>query len=323
MMQWPLVLALTVVLTKGQKDDVAIAAVYLHPETPAAVEKPAWFFQSVNINSSPDVTYFATNGFQYGYGGFQQVKHSPLDGRALFSLWDDCDSEKSSCKESEVARNVVCGTGVKCEPFGGEGTGQHADVSSTEFPIEGQEYSMVIHAMELPKNRSAYTGYFFVNGKWNLMARHERQVADGVWWMQGLYQFIEQWQPTGALTRREADFLNGYVRGSESGDKNSFHPIEKTRWSYQKTEDYTHEDYTHVNGKLDPESRGVIMGTGGDISRTAEQDQIFPLDVQKLEKPLHLVQLEEQIIPCLEKENEKSLEEGFDLKGYLESCLTL
>jgi len=126
-------------------DDVRTASVHLWFSSPVA--EPAWWFQRLSVRASSDASYFATNGNSFGYGGFQEVESSPLAGRCLFSIWDQgCDADVEACEEDEEATTVMCGPGVTCTDFGGEGTGRKSYLDSPDLPVPGEPYYFVTHA---------------------------------------------------------------------------------------------------------------------------------------------------------------------------------
>ena len=108
---------------------VRTASVHLNYKVPEAVTEPAWWFQRIEPVAASSATYFCGVGNSYGYGGIQQVDGSaasPGNGKVLFSIWDGgCDQDKdTTCDPNTLAATLICGIGVTCTNFGGEGTGR-------------------------------------------------------------------------------------------------------------------------------------------------------------------------------------------------------
>jgi len=55
-------------------NDVRTASVHLNwAERPKGASNPSWWFNQVTVRDSSDVSYFATMGNSFGYGGIQQL----------------------------------------------------------------------------------------------------------------------------------------------------------------------------------------------------------------------------------------------------------
>lgn len=194
-------------------DDIRTASVHLVYNPP--ISQPAWWFQKVVPVATEDATYFSTSQHSYGYGGIQQVDANT--GRVIFSLWDQggCDQDVDpDCDPANLAQTVVCGDGVSCTGFGGEGTGRKSyfDVLGGGFPAVDQEYYFVSQAAYLGNRRMEYTGYFYLNGTWRLLSRI--QVSTNVneeWWHRGLVSFVEQWTNVDTTKDRGALFGPSYL----------------------------------------------------------------------------------------------------------------
>ena len=87
-------------------DSVRTASVHLSYDVPTPVTHAVFWWQRVEPVDVAQATYFASNGFQYGYGGVQQTEDR-LD-RAIFSIWDTCDTEHDACDADELASTIAC-----------------------------------------------------------------------------------------------------------------------------------------------------------------------------------------------------------------------
>ena len=172
------------------------ASVHLYPRKPDDVEEAAWWFQRVVPQDVSDVTYMATVGQRFGYGGVQVVSTGegtdPFNGRILFSIWDQgCDTDHDTgCDPDALARTIACGEGVLCTDFGGEGTGRKSQLDTfeeadgTKIPAVGVEYFMAVQAVDVGANRMQYTGYFHdPRSGWRLLSRIEVNTGDESWYV--------------------------------------------------------------------------------------------------------------------------------------------
>ena len=254
-------------------NEIRTASVQLNYDTPISVERPAWFFQRVSPVSISNVTYFASNGHGYGYGGFQKV--NATHGSVIFSLWDQggCDQDFGECDSENIATTVACGKEVTCTDFGGEGTGRKSILwTNDSLPVVGESYYMMTQAEYLGNKRMQYTGYFYdpiISKTWRLMSRIEVSTNDKEkWWIHGMFSFVEQWAAVNTTIERSALFGPGYV----SADGINFVPIQKAR--------YTHgikENHEHVNAWQTGQDtlNAVGIATGGNVEPVAKNYQSF------------------------------------------------
>ena len=276
------------------EEETRSASVHLHYEMPASVPEPAWWFQRLEIVSSTDVSYFNTAGHSFGYAGFQQSTESPFQGRILFSIWDQggCDQDVDpNCPAEQVARTVACGSGIKCEDFGGEGTGRKSIVYSDDLPVVGQPYYMVTHAQKVGPFRMQYSAYFYVPGAaawgsapldgtayaatppgWRFLSRIEVGTdAQERWRMANMHSFVEQWFPVRGLARRAALFGPGFVAQDPGAvTASSFAQIGGGFFGYG-----TLENHKHVNAFQSGDQMGIGLEIGGGVVREAVRYQHF------------------------------------------------
>jgi len=259
-------------------DEVRTATVHLNYDAPTAggsIANPAWWFNRVIPTSLADQTYFATNVHSFGYGGIQRINETT--GRILFSIWDQngCDtSMHNTCNPNDVATVIACGTGVTCESFGGEGTGKKAymDVDSM-FPARDEEYFFVTQASYKGKYRMEHTGYFYMGGKWMLLARI--QVSTNInedWSLTGLSSFVEQWSPNDTTQSRGALFGPSYMAPE---DGSNWHQITRAVFSHG-----TEENHERVNAFQDnARNHAVGIETGGNTVQVANRYETFDYPV--------------------------------------------
>ena len=164
-------------------DDARSASVHLNFNRPASVHSPAWWINRVVPISLADVTYLATNGNSFGYGGVQlATSANPFEGRVLFSIWDQgCDTDTDpDCDPSLLASTVACGEGVTCEGFGGEGTGRKSQFSSSELPKVGSECELF--ATKVARLKSQEKNYLFSQLKANFVFRRFHGYTGRPYW---------------------------------------------------------------------------------------------------------------------------------------------
>lgn len=316
------------------KDDSRSASTHLHYYVPQDLKKPAWWFQRLEIESATDSSYFATSGHRFGYAGFQQSSDSPFEGRILFSIWDQggCDQDKDpNCPPEQIAKTVLCGTGVKCVDFGGEGTGRKSIIYSGDVPLTEQPYYMVVHAKHAGRYRMQYSAYFYIPDKkswgssehergpyigtspgWRFLSRIEVGTdAQEQWHIRNLYSFVEQWAPIKGLSTRAGLFGASFVAEQDfTGGAASFEQIRKAHFGYG-----TLENHKHVNAWSTSDRSGSVgMEIGGDVVKKTMNHQVF--EIPQVDEPPELIEFANssgclakaltvvEIEACLQKNNE-------------------
>ena len=250
-------------------NDVRTASVHLnYPDPGNLVDGAAsWWINRIEVVNSSSVSYFASNGHRFGYGGLQQVSASGADGsfvgKVIFSLWDQgCDQDVNpSCDPSTLATVVSCGDGVTCEGFGGEGTGKKSWFYFNNWDIRA-EYYFVTHARRISGSRVQYAGYFHsdVSG-WRHLATFEVNTGGADWDLNGLYSFVEQWSPQDTDQRRSALYGPSFVSDYGSADGGgagcpSF--VQMPSATYQHG---TLENHMHVNAWAEAGAVGIQVST--------------------------------------------------------------
>lgn len=257
--------------------------------------------------ATADVTYFASNGHRFGYGGIQQVDSNT--GRVIFSVWDQggCDQDVDpNCSPDNIAQFTACGEGVTCTSFGGEGTGRKSyfDILGS-FPIVGEEYYFVTQAEYLGNRRMEYTGYFFMGGSWRLLSRI--QVSTNVneeWWLGGLYSFVEQWTTVDTTTKdRSALYGPSFLASS---DGSNLVQINTATFTHGTLENHEHVNAWQAGAEQD---YAVGIATGGNVFRYASNGQQF--SYKAITPDAELLDFVQRI-PCLNDANSK---------GEIESCV--
>ena len=276
-------------------NDVRTASVHLFYEVPDAVSEPAWWFQRIQPVSSSSATYFCGVGNSYGYGGIQQVDgdstSNPPNGKVIFSIWDGgCDQDvEPDCDPSLLAATLICGTGVTCTDFGGEGTGRKSYFSTDQVPVVGQEYFMAVHAEPAASARVEMTGFFYSQGTgWRLLSKIDTNRSSKNWYLGRLYSFVEQWREGNTLEPRDSLYGPSWI----SGETIDWHQVTRAQYSYG-----TPENHEHVNGYYNAEGNNVGIATGGDIEPAATQYQVFNYN-EEAELPAALVDFSGRI-ECL------------------------
>ena len=142
---------------------VRTASVHLnYPDPgPLVAGDASWWINRIEVVNSSSVSYFASNGHRFGYGGLQQVSapaypYGPprFIGKVIFSLWDQgCDQDSNPrCDPSTLATIVTCGDDVTCEGFGGEGTGKKSSFTFDNWNLRS-DYYFVTHARDVGAGR--------------------------------------------------------------------------------------------------------------------------------------------------------------------------
>ena len=259
-------------------DSVRTASVHLNYSP--SVAQAAFWWQRVEPRDVASATYFASNGFQYGYGGVQQPSDSV--NRAIFSIWDTCDTEHNTCAEDDLASTVACGTGVTCTGFGGEGTGRK---SQLDAELGDGPYYYVTQAHEVG-DRAQFSGYIWSESLgWRFLSRIELKADAQI---TSLYSFVEQWV-AGEDAARSARYGPTYM--SDASDPSTFQQIDEATFSYG-----TLENHLHVNA-WECAQNSIAIATGGDTVQAAASGTSFPYDAAA--PPTELVDFAAKV-PCLQ-----------------------
>ena len=153
---------------------------------------------TVTPGKDPSLTFFMAIGFDGGYFGMQV--RSPTERWVIFSLWDTNDGQK--------ARVVKKGPNAVEDNFGGEGTGKKTFLEYNWQTGVPQDFMLTLE-------NSQVSGYFKINGKWQLISTLTRpQTMRG---LTGLYSFVENWGKDHSLIRQGSFGRQVYqVEGSQT-----------------------------------------------------------------------------------------------------------
>ncbi|WP_183575514.1 DUF3472 domain-containing protein [Mucilaginibacter sp. X5P1] len=225
----------------------------------------SWFYNEIKVHKESDIvnSFFMANGFNSGYFGIQV--NSPTERRILFSVFSDYDSNDPNQVPAAYAVQLISKGDLVTteETFGNEGTGRHA-IAVYPWTTE-TSYKFLVHSVP-DTGGVTYTGFIFLNNKWNLIAKYYKPVSHPN--MYGLYSFVEDF----------GGGLNSYKRrGMTMKDQYIVTPHGK--W-IQLTSSYftttTHDDHfsrtdygNAVNGT------GYNMFTGGFVPQTATDYESF------------------------------------------------
>jgi len=209
----------------------ARAARSIHLGFPAS--DAAVFYNEAIVDESVNGSYFMACGWNTGYFGIQQIRNSN-DKVVIFSVWDPTKGDDAKAVPLEQRVEVLFeGEGVKVSRFGGEGTGGKSIFPHVWKP--GETNRFLVEA-KVEGDKTAYTGWFFLNGKreWKRLVTFRTKTGGKP--MRGLYSFVEDFRrdTKSATEVRSARFGQGWVR-TVSGD---WQPLAKARFtaSNAKTE---------------------------------------------------------------------------------------
>lgn len=269
------------------------------------VDEPAWAFTQIKITDAVLGSYFSTSVQSFGYGGFQVHGTNPYTGRTIFSIWDQgCDRDlgDSDCSNEQLAVVKACGTGVVCQDFGNEGTGQQSFFETSEFPLVNETYAMMTHAVPVQNNRVQYSGYYFAQDHWHFLSTIEINHSSEDWWHHRCSNFVEQYIGSHGLSKRAANFGPFYVSKAEPI---VFQQVQSA--VFNRNTDHNHK---RVNGYVTSENT-MALEIGGDVVQqnpSGTRLEVAPAEA----KPTSLT-LFETLIPCLEAAAVST--------GAIEACL--
>ena len=224
-------LCLAHVATFAAEDAPPRAARSIHLGFPAPDARA--FYNEAVVDESVNGSYFMACGWSTGYFGIQQLG-SPTNKVVLFSVWDPTKGDDAKAVPLEQRVEVLFeGEGVKVNRFGGEGTG-----GKSMFPHVwklGETNRFLVEA-KIEGDKTAYTGWFFLNEQREWKRLVTFQTKTGGKPMRGLYSFVEDFRrdTRSATEARSARFGHGWVQ-TLTGD---WQPLAKARFtaSNAKTE---------------------------------------------------------------------------------------
>lgn len=209
-------------------------------------------YAEITVQKSSPGTYFCALGFHMGYIGMQELSNGSKT--VIFSVWEPNHGQiEANVPESERARLIRKGEGVRTGRFGHEGTGGQS-FFKYDWTI-GEKVKFFVRAKKLSKKLTSYTGYFYDNKakKWQLMTEFQTIAKDKMLGT-GLYSFVEDFKRNykSSKIQRSAHYTNIWSLGN-TGTWAS-HP--KARFTADPTPS-NHVDAGAVEN-------GYFLTTGGD-----------------------------------------------------------
>ncbi len=191
-------------------------SVHLRYDIPAEYKQDTeWFYNEITVPVGNDVrgSYYMANGFNGGYFGMQV--NSETERRVLFSIWSPYQTDDpKSIPDSMKIILLKKGENVRTGEFGNEGSGGQ---SYMVYPWKaGKTYGFLSRAEADPvKGNTTYTAYFKDPEKpgWQLIASFRRPKSGT--YFQGLYSFLENFNPATGNTQRLANYGNQWIRNTK------------------------------------------------------------------------------------------------------------
>jgi hypothetical protein len=211
------------------------------------------FYNEVTVRQSADGTYFCACGFSGGYFGIQEL----ASGKKLviFSVWDPTsgDDPKKVPPEKRV-KLLHQGDGVRVGRFGGEGTGGQS-FFDYDWKV-GQTYRFLVTSAPDGKDRTAYTGYFYLPDRkeWKKLVTFSTLAAGKP--LGGYYSFVEDFRRNrvSATKVRKAEYGNGWVKT----EKGEWLPLTKARFTADSN------PVLNIDAGAVPGTDRFFLATGGD-----------------------------------------------------------
>jgi hypothetical protein len=134
----------------------------------------------------PDKTYWVAAGFDGGYFGIQTK--SKTERWINYSVWNKAGAAKLEKK----------GPGVIAQNFNHEGSG--VQTHRSYFWQTGVPQSFMVTAKPGQSGSAVFSGYFLIDGKWELIASIERSGASP--YLTGLHSFLENFGSEASMMRQ-------------------------------------------------------------------------------------------------------------------------
>ncbi len=225
----------------------------------------AAFYNEAVVDESVNGSYFMACGWNTGYFGIQQIRNSN-DKVVIFSVWDPTKGDDAKAVPLEQRVEVLFeGEGVKVNRFGGEGTG-----GKSMFPHTwklGETNRFLVEA-KVEGDKTAYTGWFFLNDKreWKRLVTFRTKTGGKP--MRGLYSFVEDFRrdTKSATEARSARFGHGWVQ-TLAGD---WEPLAKARFTASNAKTEAKET---INAGV--RDGWFFLTTGGATKQVQELNQVI------------------------------------------------
>jgi hypothetical protein len=167
----------------------AARSVHLWWSTPD--KAPSVFYNEVTVQEHVPGSYFMACGFNGGYCGIQDN-----DGQTktvLFSVWDASDAENDGSHTAEDRVQITYEAAhVKCQRFGGEGTGAQCIDHVTRWEVGETVRLMVMHQEEVD-GRACYGAWISSAAAPEWIHQASYRVAKGKPFG-GFYSFVEDFR---------------------------------------------------------------------------------------------------------------------------------
>lgn len=186
-----------------------------------------------------------------GYIGMQELSNGSKV--VIFSIWEPNHGEvAANVPETERAKLLRKGEGVRTGRFGGEGTGGQS-FFKYDWQI-GEKVKFFVKAKKVSDKITRYTGFFYNNQKkeWQLMTEFQT-VAKGKMLGKGLYSFVEDFKRNyeSAKVDRIAHFKNAWALSEEG----KWNPLNKATFTADPTPS------KHIDAGV--VENGFFLKTGG------------------------------------------------------------
>ncbi|MFR9523505.1 MAG: DUF3472 domain-containing protein [Rikenellaceae bacterium] len=241
-----------------------------------------YFYGEVMVEEEDVVTntYYMTCGFSNGYMGIQRLESGY---RVMFSVWSPYSTDDPDEIPDEY--EVVClrrGSGVTVAEFGNEGSGGQS--YSTYAWSPDTVYKCLVHVKPDNEGNTVYTGYFYADGEWNLIASFRRPFTNS--YATGLYSFLENFNPTSTLSERKVSFMNQWVY------------LAAGRWQELTEAKFSHDNTARNNyrvdceGYVDPETNAFVLHGFGFIDESTEYYTEFTREANGVAPVIDFTELE-------------------------------
>jgi Domain of unknown function (DUF3472)/Domain of unknown function (DUF5077) len=230
------------------------------------------FYNEMKVEKSAEGTYFMATGWSKGYFGIQELsKDKKL---VIFSVWDPTTGDDP--KKVDPAKRVQLlfkNDAVRTGRFGGEGTGGQSFLDYN-WKV-GETYRFIVTARPDGKDRTAYSGYFYIPEKKEWMHMVTFSTLSEGKLLDGFYSFVEDFKRNreSARQERKAQYGNGWIKNL----KGDWIPLAKAR--------FTGDSNPVLNIDAGPVSNQFFLSTGGNVeNKTTTLNQLIQLEKNKFSK---------------------------------------
>lgn len=248
---WIAGLSICITVTSSNADEklagIACRSVHLSFPAPAGTA----YYNEATIANSADGTYFAVCGFSKGYFGLQELANGKK--LAIFSVWDPtAGNDPKSVPEEKRVKKLYQGEGVRVGRFGGEGTGGQ---SFYDFDWKiGETYRFLVTAEPETKDRTTYTGYFYLNDakEWKKLVSFSTETGGKL--LGGYHSFVEDFRrnKVSSTKTRRAEYGNGWVKSNDG------------MWTPLTQATFTGDSNPATNIDAGPSKGRFFLATGGE-----------------------------------------------------------